>query len=202
MYRWIWIFVLFVFVGCSLKNMAVREVYEIQKPIEIVTSEEDKRPEWTKKTVFEDERSVYFSGGFTGGSDYAVSVRCANAEAQKLAVQAIGQFIRAEFSSYVQGPNTGASGVDRYVSDGIAAFAENLHVQGIRQKEIYYEEMFSPSVMQPTWNVWVQLEMSRADYMKAKANLLQKLRDEFASAGELAAKEKAEQLLEELKRGV
>jgi len=151
-------------------------------------------------TSFEDEGNVYFSGGFINGSDYSVTVRCANAEALKSAVQAISQFIRAEFSMYVHGSNTGAGGVDRYVEDGIAAFSRCLHVQGLHQNEVYYEEVFSPSVMQPTFNAWVKIQMSKADYLHAKADVVQRLRDGFSRAGEKEAKEKAEELLKELKR--
>jgi hypothetical protein len=157
---------------------SVKEAYEIQAPIQVRTSEDDSRPDWTRKGVFEESGKVYFSGGFMDGVDYAVTIRCANAEALKSAIQAVSQFIRAEFSSYVQGSNTFyGEGIERYVSDGIATFAENVHVQGIRQSEVYYEEMFSPAVMQPSYNVFVKLEMSKADYLHAKADVLRKLRD-------------------------
>jgi len=192
--------------GCSSATKRVRgaqespqEAYEMQKPIEVTTSEKDSRPDWTKKTVFEDDGKVFFSGGFLNGSDYSVTVRCANAEALKVALQGISQFIRAEFSSYVQGSNTKAEGVDRYLEDGVATFSKNFHVQGIRQTDIYYEEMFSAALMQPTYNVWVKLEMDKADYLKAKADVLHQLRDEFAKTGQVEAKDKAEKLLEELK---
>ena len=195
------------FSGCSSSTKRVRgaqdsilEAYEIQKPIEVRTSEEDSRPNWTKKTVFENDGKVYFSGGFLNGSDYSVTIRCANSEALKVALQGISQFIRAEFSSYVQGSNTDAEAVDRYVEDGIAMFSKNIHVQGLRQTEIYYEEMFSAALLQPSYNVWVRLEMGKADYLKAKADVLRKLRDEFAKTGQVEAKDKAEKLLEELKR--
>ena len=110
--------------------------------------------------------------------------------------------IRAEFSSYVQGTNTGDLGADRYVSDGIATFTENLHVQGVRQKGIYYEEMFSPSIMQPTYNVWVQLEMAKVDYLKAKVDAIRRLRDKFNREGRKEAKEKADEILKDLKEQV
>ena len=195
------------FFGCYSSTKRVRgaqdsilEAYEIQKPIEVRTSEEDSRPNWTKKTVFENDGKVYFSGGFLNGSDYSVTIRCANSEALKVALQGISQFIRAEFSSYVQGSNTDAGSVERYVEDGIATLSKNLHVQGLRQTEIYYEEMFSAALMQPSYNVWVRIEMDKADYLKAKADVLRKLRDEFAKTGQMEAKDKAEKLLEELKR--
>jgi len=199
--------IVFFVVGCGgSKNVkrvrqAVQEAYEIQKPIQVQTSLDDKRPEWTKKTSFEtDEGMVYFTGGFQNGSDYSVTIRCANAEALKSVAQALGQFIRSEFSSFVQGPNTGADGVERYVEDGIATFTRSIHVQGVHQNEVYYEEVFSPSVMQPTFNAWVKIQMSKADFMKAKADVLRRLRDDFSHAGETEAKEKAEELLKELKR--
>ena len=131
----------FIVSGCatskSVKEIkkSVREAYEVQKSIVVQTSKEDKRPDWTKKTVFEENGSIYFSGGFLDGSDYSVTIRCANAEALKVAVQSISQFIRGEFTEYVQGPNTGADGVERYVEDGIAKDFDNLHIQGVRQKE-------------------------------------------------------------------
>ena len=194
-----------IIAGCGTsKNVkqvrqTVEEAYEIQKPINVRTSKDDKRPDWTKLTTFEDGGNVYFSGGFLNGADYALTIRCANAEALKVASQSISQFIRSEFSSFVQGSNTGVNDVERHVEDGIATFARSLHIQGIRQKEVYYEEMFMPSVMTSTFNVWVQLEISKADYMKAKAEIIQKLHDKFKAAGEIEAKEKAEKLLEELK---
>ena len=198
----------FIVSGCATsKNVkevqkSVREAYEVQKPIVVNTSKEDKRPDWTKKTVFEENGSIYFSGGFLDGSDYSVTIRCANAEALKVAVQSISQFIRGEFTEYVQGPNTGADGVERYVEDGIATFVDNLHIQGVRQKVVYYEEVFSAQIMQPTFNVWVKLEMSKADYLKCKADALKRLRDRFSKEGRTEAKEKAERLLDELKEEI
>ena len=47
--------------------------------------------------------------------------------------------------------------------------------------------------------MWVQLEMSKADYLKAKADVLRRLKDKFSGVGETEAKKKAEKLLEELK---
>ena len=131
--------------GCSsapkrvrIAQESIQEAFEAQKPIQVKTSEEDSRPDWTKKTVFEDEGKVFFSGGFLNGSDYSVTIRCANAEALKNAVQAISLYIRAEFSQYVQGSNAAdGAGIERYVEDGIATFAENIHVQGIKQVQVY-----------------------------------------------------------------
>ena len=82
--------------GCSTTpkhvkeaRQTVREAYEVQKPLVVVTSEKDDRPEWTKKTVFERDGSMFFTGGFLNGSGYSLTVRCANAEALKVAIQSI-----------------------------------------------------------------------------------------------------------------
>jgi hypothetical protein len=203
------IFGIFLLTGCGTSKtvkqarQAVKDAYEVQKPIQVRTSKDDDRPEWTHKTSYEDDGNLYFTGGFFNGSDYSVTVRCANAEALKVAIQSISQFIRAEFTQYVHGSNVGAGGVDRYVEDGIATFVDSLHMQGVRQKEVYYyEEIFSPSVMQPTFNVFVMLEMGKADYLHCKAEVLRRLRNKFSKVGEKEAKEKAERLLEELKQEV
>jgi len=198
-----------LFVGCSsapkklkIAQMTVKEAYESQKPIKIRNSRADGRPEWTKKTVYEKDGNIYFSGGFLNGSDYSVTVRCANAEALKVVTQSISEFIRAEFSEYVKGSNAGTDGVDRYVGDGIASFSDNLHLQGIRQTEIYYEEIFNPAVNRLMFNIWVRLEMTNVDYMKAKVDVLRNLRAKFSKTGKVEAKEKAERLLEQLKKKV
>jgi hypothetical protein len=191
--------ILLMLSGCgAIKAVKMKEAY--QQPVVVRTSEDDDRPDWTRRTVFENNGKIYFSGGFTDGADYAVTVRCASAEALKSAVQAISQFIRAEFSEYVQGSNSANDeGIERYFSDGIATFSENIHVQGLKQAELYYEKMFSPTLLQSTYNVFVKLEMSKADYLHAKAAVLKKLRDRFRAEGEIAAKEKAEKLLDDLK---
>lgn len=199
-------FTALLFYGCGTSKAVKQarqtalEAYEIQKPVQVRTSNEDKRPKWTKQTVFEDDSGMlYFSGGFLNGADYPVTVRCANAEALKVAVQSISQFIRSEFTQFVKGSNLPANPIDRYVEDGIATFTGSLHMQGVRQKEIYYEEVFSPSVMTPAYNVWVQLEISKSDYLFAKSEVLRHLRERFSKEGHREAKERAEKLLEKLK---
>jgi hypothetical protein len=142
---------------------------------------------------------TYFTGGFLNGADYPLTVRSANAEAIKVACQGISQFIRAEFSGYIQGTNQAGDRLDRYVSDGIATFTKALHLQGVRQTDIYYEETFSAQVAKPGYNVWVKLEMSKVDYMHSKAEALRTLRDQFDRDGDIEAKEKAQELLDGLK---
>ncbi len=143
---------------------------------------------------------MYFSGGFLNGADYALSVRCANAEALKVAIQSISQFVRAEFSEYAQGNNSDLEGTDRYVTDGMATLATNLHIQGVRQKDIFYEEMFLPETNRIAYNVYVVLEMSQTDYRKAKMDVIRNFRDKMAAAGQLEAKQKAERLLDTLRK--
>ena len=186
--------------GASKNVKQVKEAYELQKPLQVRTSKDDKRPKWTKQTFYEDDGLMYFTGGYLNGADYSLTIRIANSEALKVAIQSISQFIRAEFTHYVKGSNLPSRQIDRYVEDGIATFTDSLHMQGLRQKEIYYEEVFSPTVMSPAYNVWVQLEMSKAEYLHAKAEMLRHLRERFRKAGETEAKEKAEELLENLKK--
>lgn len=147
----------------------------------------------------EEDGKIFFTGAFLNGSDYPVSIRCAYAEALKAVAQSISQFVRMEFSEFVQGSNSGVDGVERWVSDGLAAYVKNLHLQGVKQREIYYEEKFSPRLMTATFDVFLRLEMLRADYLSAKAEALKHLRDRFSREGKLEAKEKAEQLLKSLK---
>jgi len=100
----VWLFVLVLasfLAGCSstskrveMAQQTVKEAYEIHKPLEVRTSKNDNRPDWTKMTVFENDGHVYFTGGFMNGSDYSVTIRCANAEALKVAVQSVSQFVR------------------------------------------------------------------------------------------------------------
>ncbi len=210
-YHWGSIIIIFIisallFTGCGTSKAVKQarqtalEAYETQKPVQVRTSLDDGRPKWTKQIVFEDDSGmVYFSGAYLNGADYPVTVRCANAEALKVAVQSISQFIRSEFTQYMKGSNLPFNPIDRYVEDGISTFTGSLHLQGVQQKEIYYEEIFSPSVMTPAYNVWVQLEISKSDYLFAKAEVLRHLRDKFSKEGQQEAKEKAEKLLEELK---
>ncbi len=195
--------------GCSSTPKHVQIVkeqrqnaYEVQKPMVVQTSKEDKRPEWTKKSVYVDDGNIYFSGGFLNGADYPLTVRCANAEALKVAVGSVSQWIRAEFTDYVQGSNTAGEGVERYVEDGIATFTKALHIQGLKQTQVYYEEVAYPGRTQTGYNVFVQIKMARTDYVRAKAEAIEKIKDEFDKAGNIEAKKKAELILDELKSEV
>ena len=198
-----WVAGTFLVSGCGGKSVeGFKNAAAAHQPYVMQTSENDDRPDWAHQTMVEKGSQIYFSGGYLNGGDYALTVRCASAEAMKQVVQAISQFLRVEFSDYVHGSNTGAGSVDRYVSDGIAAVSKAVHVQGVKQSEVYYEQVMSVSEMQPTYNVFVRLVMDKSEFMKAKADALKALRDRFRDAGEVEAKEKAEDLLEELKRDI
>lgn len=175
------VLILFILPACS------------HQPKVIETSKQSKAPEWTQKSFHEEDGRVCFSGAYFSGRDYPLAVRCANAEALKVAVQSLSQFIRAEFTEYVHGSDS----VDRYVEDGIATFSRGVHIQGLQQAEVYHEKTLEYS--EPRYDVWVRLEMDKQDYQRCKAEALRELRDRFRSAGEEEAKDKAEQLLRELK---
>ena len=201
-----------VFCNACSSNRVIREqvesaevLYHAQKPIEVRTSKNDDRPMWTKRSMVQDDECggiISFSGAFLGGSDYPTSIRCANAEALKVVVQSVSQFVRAEFSGFVEGPNSGISGVNRYVEDGIASFVDCLHLQGARQAEIYYEELFSPIYIVPSYNVWVRVEMDKLDYLRVKAEALRRLKSRFKDKGQEQVKQKAEDLLRKLEAEV
>jgi hypothetical protein len=199
-----------VLVGCGgtpkkKPESVVRQMpssYAVQKPVVVKTSKEDLRPAWTKKSVYMDDGNIYFSGGFLNGADYPLSVRCANAEALKSVVGAVSQWIRAEFTGYVQGSNKAGEGLERYVEDGIATFTKALHIQGIKQSEVYYEEVAYPGRTNTGFNVFVQLTMERSDYVRAKAEAVERMKDGFDKDGNVEAKKKAEMILDSLKREV
>ena len=186
----------------SVENVVQQTVgqYEMQRPIVMRTSEDtdSNRPEWTKVSCREGEKVIAFTSAFFGGSDLALSTRAANAEALKNLAQSIGQFIRVEFSSFAEGSNSGGE-VDRWMSDGISVFVSSLRLTGIRQTKVYWEELISPELT-PMYNAFVILEISKHDYILAKADALKSLRERFKKEKDLPAKEKAERLLEELKR--
>ena len=162
-------------------------------------SKNSSRPDWTYQTTFQENGNIYFTGGFMNGADYSLSIRCANAEAVKIAAQSISTYIRSVFSLYAHGTNSNDDGIERYVEDGIATLTNNLHVQGLRQKQVYHEEVTAGG--RPSYNVFVLLEMATDDYKNAKIGILQSLRDDFEKVHHTEAKQKAEQLLEELTEG-
>jgi hypothetical protein len=194
--------------GCSSasKNVkaaraAAREAYELQKPVVMQTSEEDERPEWTTKETFKEENGkLTYSGGVIGGADYVVTLRLAKAEATKNLLESIQIKVLSEFSTAIHGNNRNQNDVGQYVTDAVAWMVENLRLGGIKQREIYYEEAFNRMSQMVEYNVWVRLEISRADYVKAKTDAAQKLLDKAIREKDQEAKEKALELLERLRQ--
>lgn len=190
----------FMLAGCASKvQQAKEEAYQARKPIQVRTSRNDERPDWVTRTSYEQDGSVYFVGAYMEGADYPVSVRCANAEAMKVAVQSISQFLRVEFTQMAHGSNSPAGDVERYVQDGIAQVVKGIHIQGVKQEKVYYEEQFDPATQETIYNVFVRLRMSKPEYMEAKADAVRQLRERFSEQDHPEAKEKAEKLLNQLR---
>jgi hypothetical protein len=72
---------------------------------------------------------------------------------------------RSEFSSAFHGANRKGADTGRYVTDAVAWTVENLRVQGIREREIYFEQVFDPMRQAFLYNAWVKLEIPRGDYL-------------------------------------
>ena len=86
--------------------------------------------------------------------------------------------------------------------DTVAWTVENLRIEGITQDRIYYEQIFDPVSQSFKYNSWVQVGISRADYVKAKTDAAQKLLDKAIRNNDQEAKSKAMELLEKLREDV
>ncbi len=84
---------------------------------------------------------------------------------------------RGEFSSAIHGQNRTDRDLGRYLTDTVAWTVENLRIEGITQDRIYYEQIFDPASQSFKYNSWVQVGISRSDYVKAKTDAAQKLLD-------------------------
>ena len=174
---------------------------ESHRPVVVEKTGQDKRPDWTSEKPFsEDERGFYFSGGIMGGADYALTIRLAKVEAVKNLLESIQIKARAEFSSAIHGQNRADHDLGRYVTDAVAWTVDNIRVSGIRQRKIHYEQVFNPASQSFKYNSWVQLEISKADYLKAKVDATEKLLDKAIREQNEEAKKKALELLGKLKQ--
>ena len=187
--------------GCGA-GKAVKQNQEMADLNKLVVMEKTggpQRPEWTNKTNFyEDESGIHFTGGVMGGSDYALTLRLAKSEAIKNLLESIEIKARAEFSSVMHG-NYGNDDIGRYVTDAAAWTVGNLRVGGIKQRNIYYEQAFDPGTHRVRYNAWVDLEINKADYNKAKTGAAEKLLNKAIREKDEEAKEKALELLEQLR---
>ena len=191
--------------GCGSTRIAKQkaQLIETQRPVVVEKTDQDKRPKWTAKEPFsEDDEGFCFSGGIRGGTDYALTLRLAKAEATKNLLESIQIRAQAEFSSAIHGQNRNDSDLGRYVTDAVSWTVDNLRVSGIKQKEVYYEQVFDPPSQSFKYNAWVQLQISRSDYVMAKRDAAQKLLDKAMRENNQEAKEKALELLEKLRKEV
>ena len=191
--------------GCStngaVENKAV--LLEIQRPLIMSKTGEDDRPAWTTQMAFiENDGKLIYTGSVIGGADYTLTLRLAKAEATKNLLESIEIKARHEFSSSMNGSNMAEGDIGRYVTDTVAWTIDNLRIGGIKQRQIYYEQVFDPVAQSFKYNSWVQLEISKSDYTKAKANAAQRLLDKAVQGNDDEAREKALELLEKLNREV
>jgi hypothetical protein len=191
--------------GCAVSKAVKQKqaLVEAQKQVVVTKTGQDKRPDWTSDKPFkESDERFYFSGGVMNGADYALTIRLAKAEATKNLLESIQIKARAEFSNAIHGQNRKDNDLGRYVTDAVAWTVDNLRVNGICQREIYYEQIFDPMSQSFKYNTWVQLEISKADYLKAKVDAAQKMYDKAIKEKDQEAKEKALELLEKLRQEV
>jgi hypothetical protein len=175
---------------------------ELVKPIILEKTGEADRPEWTSKTTFfENGQVLHFCGGWMGGGDYAASLRLARSEATKNLLESIRIRANSEFAAALSGSNRQSGDVGRYITDTVAWTVDSLRVEGISQREIYYEQYLDPPSLQVKYNAWVQLVISKSDYTKAKLDAAHKLYEKSIQEKDQEAKEKALQLLDKLRQG-
>jgi len=192
-------------IGCSGSKVAKQKeaFIEAQKPVVVQKMGQEKRPDWTsEKPYFEDDVGFHFTAGFMGGADYALTLRLAKSEAMKNLLESIQVKARGEFSSAIHGQNRTDRDLGRYVTDTVAWTVENLRIEGITQDRIYYEQIFDPVSQSFKYNSWVQVGISRADYVKAKLDAAQRLVDKTIRDNDQEAKTKAMELLEKLREDV
>ena len=195
--------VVFLPFGCASSKMANQKeaLVEVHKPVIVEKTGQDNRPEWTtKETYIEKDGDLIYTGGIIGGADYALTLRLAKSEATKNLLESIQIKARAEFSNAIHGQNRSDTDLGRYVTDAVAWTVDNLKIGGMRQREIYYEQIFDPVSQSFKYNAWVQLQISRSDYLKAKTAATEKLLDKAVREKDQEAKENALKLLEKLRQ--
>lgn len=193
---------LIVAVGCG-GNKVVKHnqaMAEQTRPVVYEKTGTTQRPEWTNQLSYsEDDRGYHFTGGVMGGADYALTIRMAKSEAIKNLLESIEIKARSEFSSVMHGNYGKDESLGRYVTDAVAWTVENLKVSGIRQQAIYYEQHFDPVSQRTRYNAWVNLEIGKADYLKARMGAAERLLKKSIREKDEEAKEKALELLEKLR---
>jgi hypothetical protein len=197
-------FFIFAIMGCGGNKVVKQDqaMAEFSRPVVMEKTGATQRPEWTNQTTFsEDSQGLHFTGGVMGGSDYALTLRLAKSEAIKNLLESIEIKVRSEFSSVMHG-NYGNDDIGRYVTDAVAWTVDNLRVGGIKQRNVFYEQTFDPGTHRVRYNAWVSLEVSRADYIKAKTVAAERLLKKAIREQDAEAKEKALEILERLREEV
>jgi len=192
---------IFLTFGCSSSKVAKQKeaLIEVHKPVIVNRTDKDNRPEWTTKEPYiEEDGYLIYTGGMIGGADYALTLRLAKSEATKNLLESIHIKARTEFSNAIHGQNRSETDLGRYVTDAVAWTVDSLRIGGIRQKEIYYEQVFDPANQSFKYNAWVQVQISKPDYLKAKIAATEKLLDRAIRQKDQEAKEKALELLDKL----
>ena len=188
--------------GCGGGNKSIKQnqvIAELNKPVMVEKTGATQRPEWANQTTFyEDPQGLHFTGGVMGGSDYALTLRLAKSEAMKNLLESVEVKARSEFSSVMHG-NYGRDDIGRYVTDAVAWTVDTLRVGGIKQRTIYYEQAFDPSTHRVRYNAWVNLQITRGDYIKAKTSAAERLLKKAIQTQDEEAKERALELLERLR---
>ncbi len=144
------------------------------------------RPSWIGDSFSESGGWLYFSGACLGCLDYAEAVRLAHAEALKLAVSSVSVVVSSEFTSYVRESFSGDSHqIQGEVSELLSSVSEKIHLQGLNQRKVYFERSGGG------FDIWVRLQISKADYDLAKDRAFRALRERYeAEAREKAKRER------------
>lgn len=198
---WFVVSLLFAIMGCGGSKVVKQNqaISELSKPVVVEKTGTTQRPEWTNQTTFyEDAQGLHFTGGVMGGSDYTLTIRLAKSEAIKNLLESVEIKARSEFSSVMHG-NYGNDDIGRYVTDAVAWTVDNLRVGGIKQRNIFYEQTFDPGSHHVRYNAWVNLEVSKADFIKAKTGAAERLLKKAIREQDAEAKEKALELLERIR---
>jgi len=165
----------------------------------LLTRTESKRPEWTTKTQYQENGTLYFSGGVERSADYSLAIRSAKAEALKNLSESIHLRLVSEFTKALEGDETNNHKLGRFIADAVA-FSSSSMLQGVRQEKVYFEKAFLTTNPEPYYNTFVLLALTEADYHKNRVTSLEQLVNRYKRERNEQAKKRAERLLERLRK--
>ena len=165
----------------------------------ILTRTEPKRPGWITTTHSQANGILSFSGGVERSADYSLAVRSAKAEALKNLSEAIHLRLESEFTRALEGDETDSRDLGRFVADTVA-FASSAILQGVRQEKVYVEKAVLTVNPEPYYNTFVLLTLTEADYYRNRTLSLEHLVNRYKRERDEAAKKRAEQLLDKLRK--